>query len=390
MKPTRDRTNAKSTRIPKGSPNAANDRAKAESKPPRTNGNDRAGRKNGTSGTNDKNANSRANGRGAKNGNAARHKPSQRELARARAVDLALRRATPLPWSAPKPPEDDPEAPERIARIMASQSYRRADQDPDFMELDQLRGERLELEYLKPEIVLQRHEVRSTIVVFGSTRLVEPAAARRRLEAARRDLDRAPRDPEAERRVAVAERVKSLSRYYDEARSLARIVSTVCQQGGPYQFVVMTGGGPGIMEAANRGAFDVGAKSVGLNINLPHEQYPNPYITPELCFQFRYFALRKMHFMRLARALVAFPGGYGTLDEVFDALCLIQTQKIPPLPVILVGREFWKKAFDPEFLASEGVIDAEDVHLFTYAETGEEAWERIVDFWRGFGEPVIP
>ncbi len=348
---------------------ATNAKSSTDPRPARTNGSSRGNRKNGNNGP---------------------RKPTPRELARARAVDLAMRRATPLPWSAPKPPEDDPEAAERIARIMASQSYRRADQDPDFMELDELRGERLELEYLKPDIVLRRHQVRSTVVVFGSTRLVEPAAALRRLEAARRDLDRAPTDPEAQRRVAVAERVKALSRYYDESRELARIVSTVCQQGGPYQFVVMTGGGPGIMEAANRGAFDVGAKSVGLNINLPHEQYPNPYITPELCFQFRYFALRKMHFMRLARALVAFPGGYGTFDEVFDALCLIQTQKIPPLPVILVGREFWKRAFDPEFLASEGVIDAEDVHLFTYAETAQEAWERIVDFWRGFGEPVIP
>jgi uncharacterized protein (TIGR00730 family) len=303
---------------------------------------------------------------------------------------VVIARSAPLPVQIPKPLEDEPEADERIARIMASPSYRRADQDPDFMDLDELRGERLELEYLKAEIELRRQDIRSTIVVFGSTRLVEPAAARRKLEAARRDLDRNPKDPVCQRRVSVAERVVHLSRYYVEARELGRIVSRVCQQGGPYQFVVMTGGGPGIMEAANRGAFDVGAKTVGLNIILPHEQYPNPYITPDLCFQYRYFALRKMHFMMRARALVAFPGGYGTFDEVFDALCLIQTQKIPPLPVVLVGREFWRKAFDAEFLASEGVIDPEDMHLFRYAETGQEAWEHIVEFWRGFGEHVIP
>ncbi len=313
-----------------------------------------------------------------------------RDGARDREPSRVLQRVSPLPGSKPKPLEDDPQAAERIARIMSSPSYRRADQDPDFMELDELRGERLELEYLKPQIELTRHQVRSTIVVFGSTRLVEPAAARRKVEAARKALAAAPDDPEARRRAAVAERVKALSRYYNEARELGRIVSTVCQKEGPYQFVIVTGGGPGIMEAANRGAFDVQAKSVGLNIILPHEQFPNPYITPELCFQFRYFALRKMHFMMHARALVAFPGGYGTFDEIFDALCLIQTQKIPPLPVVLVGREFWTKAFDPEFLAAEGVIDPEDRHIFTYVETAQEAWERIIDFWRGEGEAIVP
>jgi hypothetical protein len=151
----------------------------------------------------------------------------------------------------------------------------------------------------------------------------------------------------------------------------------------------MTGGGPGIMEAANRGAFDVGAKSVGLNIALPHEQYPNPYITPDLCLRFHYFALRKLHFLHRAKALVAFPGGYGTLDEVFETLTLVQTRKIKPLPVVLVGREFWSQAVDFEFLVDEGVIDPEDKELFRFAETAEEAWDHITAWYECNGEPLL-
>jgi uncharacterized protein (TIGR00730 family) len=152
----------------------------------------------------------------------------------------------------------------------------------------------------------------------------------------------------------------------------------------------VTGGGPGIMEAANRGAHDVGAKSVGLNITLPHEQFPNPYITPELCFQFRYFALRKLHFMLRARALVAFPGGYGTLDELFETLCLIQTRKVEPLPVVLVGEQYWRRVFDAEFLAAEGVIDPEDVELFRFAETADEIWKGICAWYEEAGAPLFP
>jgi uncharacterized protein (TIGR00730 family) len=165
------------------------------------------------------------------------------------------------------------------------------------------------------------------------------------------------------------------------AREFARMVSQTCVS-CPREFVIMTGGGPGIMEAGNRGAHETNAPSVGLNITLPMEQFPNPYITPSLCFRFRYFGLRKLHFMKRAKALVAFPGGFGTLDELFDALCLVQTRKISPMPIVLVGREFWSRAFNPRFLADEGVIADEDLQLFSYAETADEVWTTIRTFYR--------
>ena len=174
-----------------------------------------------------------------------------------------------------------------------------------------------------------------------------------------------------------AERLLSLSRFYDEARTFARIVSESSQSS---DFVIVTGGGPGIMEAANRGAYDIGAESIGFNITLPHEQSPNPYITPDLCFQFHYFAIRKMHFLLRSKALVAFPGGYGTLDELFEALTLVQTQKIEPLPIVLMGKEFWQEILDLEGMVRNGVIDPEDINLFIYAETAEEAWHHIREF----------
>jgi len=275
---------------------------------------------------------------------------------------------------------------ERLAR---SPAYVRADQDLDFLQRDELRPTRLQIEYLKPHLTLQDHGVTATIVVFGGTRIVEPEEAGRRLEDARRALAEKPGDPDLERRLAVAERVAAKSPYYGVARELGRRIAE--SGGGPddVRVLVMTGGGPGIMEAANRGAHDVGAPSVGLNILLPHEQFPNPYVTPELCFQFRYFALRKMHFLMRARALVAFPGGYGTFDELFETLCLIQTRKIDPLPVVLVGEEFWRQAVNVDFLADEGVIDPRDKDLFRFAETAEEAWQAIVDWYRDAGRELF-
>ena len=177
-----------------------------------------------------------------------------------------------------------------------------------------------------------------------------------------------------------ARRVLAKSRYYDEAREFGRIVSSTCQKEGLCDFVVVTGGGPGVMEAANRGAFDVGAKSAGFNIVLPHEQFPNPYITPGLCIYFHYFATRKMHFLMRAKALVAFPGGYGTLDELFETLTLIQTRKMPPVPIVLFGREFWERAINLPYLVEEGTIAPEDLDLVSYAETPAEAWETIARF----------
>ena len=172
-----------------------------------------------------------------------------------------------------------------------------------------------------------------------------------------------------------------LGRYYDEAREFGRLVSGSCQTDGRRDYVIVTGGGPGVMEAANRGAHDIGAKSIGMNITLPHEQAPNPYITPELCFQFHYFAIRKMHFLLRAKALVAFPGGLGTFDELFETLTLVQTMKVDRLPVLLFGREFWEGAVDFRYLADEGVIDFADLDLFSFVETAEEAWHLISNFY---------
>jgi len=269
----------------------------------------------------------------------------------------------------------------RLARIAASPSYVLAFEDRELLLRDELRANRLELEFLKPELIQQDHAIRSTLVVFGGTRILEAAAAEQRI----RDLEAAirqhPGDPTLQQQLEVAHRVRAKSHYYDEARKLAQIVSRANQRDGRCDFVVVTGGGPGIMEAANRGAFDVGAKSMGLNITLPHEQHPNSYITPELCFQLRYFVIRKMHFMMRARALVVFPGGYGTLDELFEALTLVQTHKIEPLPIILCGRSFWQQALDLEFLAREGTIAPRDLELVTYAETAGEIWAIVRDFY---------
>ena len=171
-------------------------------------------------------------------------------------------------------------------------------------------------------------------------------------------------------------------------KSLASLVGTADHSAREHHAAIMTGGGPGMMEAANRGAFDVGAKSLGLNINLPHEQYPNPYVTPELCFSFHYFALRKLHFLLRAKALVAFPGGYGTLDELFEVLTLIQTRKIKPIPVVLVGEAYWRRAVDIDFLVDEGVIASEDRELFWFAETAQEIWDGILQWYDASGEPL--
>ena len=299
------------------------------------------------------------------------------------------RRRQPLPWHRPKSPDEDPEAPSRLRAILASESYRLAEQDLGFLARDEARGVRLQIEYLKPETLLQEHAIHGTIVVYGGTRITEPAAARRSMEALRQALETDPRNTILIRKLAVAERILAKSRYYEIAREFGRLVgSSRDNDGSRSKLVIMTGGGPGIMEAANRGAFEVGAKSVGLNINLPHEQYPNPYITPDLCFRFHYFALRKMHLLQRAKALVAFPGGFGTLDELFEVLTLVQTRKIKPVPIVLVGEEYWRHAINVGFLADEGVIDAEDGELFWFAETANEIWSSILDWYDACGTPL--
>jgi uncharacterized protein (TIGR00730 family) len=286
------------------------------------------------------------------------------------------RRHEPLPWQVAKAAEEDPQAFVRVQAILNSASYRLAEEDADFLARDELRGERLSLEYHKPELLLEKQGIRDTIVVYGSTRICEPAAARRKVEQLRGRLAAEAGDKGLAPQLATAERILAKSHYYDVAREFGRLVSAANNHSGSHT-VIMTGGGPGIMEAANRGAFDVGAKSVGLNIDLPHEQYPNPYITPDLCFRFHYFALRKLHLLQRTRALVAFPGGYGTFDELFEVLTLIQTRKIKPIPVVLVGEDYWRRAVDIDYMVEEGVIDPEDRDLFWFAETAQEIWNGI-------------
>lgn len=245
--------------------------------------------------------------------------------------------------------------------------YRLAFTDVDFMLREELRPVRLQLELLKPEMVLQEHRIASTIVFYGSARIPEPGAAAARAATAR-----------SAREQAVAENLAAKAGYYVEARALAAQISRIVQPVPEERhFVVTSGGGPSIMEAANRGAADAGAPSIGLNIVLEHEQAPNLFVTPALSFQFHYFAIRKMHFLMRARALCVFPGGFGTLDELFEVLTLIQTRKIKPIPVLLFGEAFWRRIVNFEALAEEGVIAFEDLALFRFVETADEAWTHL-------------
>jgi uncharacterized protein (TIGR00730 family) len=250
-------------------------------------------------------------------------------------------------------------------------AYKLAFQDTEFLLREDLRPVRFQLELLKPELLLNEAKIASMFVFYGSARIPEPEKAAALLDIATDERSR-----------RIAERLIAKSRYYDVARELAQIASQSPRDTeGWRHFVVCSGGGPSIMEAANRGAADVGAETVGLNIVLPHEQAPNPYVTPSLSFQFHYFALRKMHFLLRARALAVFPGGFGTFDETFELLTLIQTGKIKPIPVLLFGREFWEKVVNFEALVDEGVIAERDLDLFHYVETAEEAWAIVQDFY---------
>ena len=259
-----------------------------------------------------------------------------------------------LPGQKPKPAEEDPLAPAAMRAIMASPTYREADKDLDFLAGPDTRGLRLLLDYVKPEHFLRKHNVAHTIVVFGGTRIVEEKAAQRVVTECAAASAASPQNEELRDKLARAERVLAKSRYYDVAREFGRIVG-----------------------------------AIGLNITLPNEQYPNPYVTPELCFSFHYFAMRKFHFLQRARALVAFPGGYGTIDELFEVLALIQTRKMNPVPVILVGESYWQKVFDPEFLLAEGVIAPEDLELFWYADSAQEIWNDILRWHEMNGDPLL-
>ena len=273
------------------------------------------------------------------------------------------------------------DAKKMVERLKKAPAYRIAYKDIDFIDRDYLRPTRLQLELLKTEMILRHHKIVSTIVVFGGTRIVEPKKAAAEVRRVERRLKKKPGDLELKAQLAVARSIHEKSRYYDEGRAFGRLVSQESQRDERYEYVIVTGGGPGIMEAANRGSYEAGHKSIGLNITLPMEQEPNPYISPELCMQFHYFAIRKMHFMLRAKALVAFPGGFGTLDELFEALTLVQTQKMPPLPIILLGRRYWKKLINFDFLVNEGTIAPEDRELFVYADTARAAWDFIKYFY---------
>lgn len=267
-----------------------------------------------------------------------------------------------------------------LEAMLSSPSYVLADDDHELLERQEMRGVRMMLELQKPEMALQEEKIHSTVIVFGGTQIIERSAAQRRLTEAQKAAAAKPGDTAAAREVARSEQLVSLSHYYDEAREFARLVSIDHQYETRREFVIVTGGGPGVMEAANRGAFDVGCKSIGLNIRLPSEQHPNPFITPELCFQFRYFAIRKFHFILRAAGVVLFPGGFGTLDELFEALTLRQTHRMQPAPIVLYGRDYWKSVIDFRKLADYGVISDAHLDLFTYADTPEAAWRTIVDF----------
>jgi len=270
-----------------------------------------------------------------------------------------------------------------------SPAYRIAYEDTEFLNQDEQRPVRLLLELQKPEIRLLEHNIQSTIVVFGSARTLPPDRAQNQLDdLLKKQKGRKKGDETLEARISRARRQVERSKYYEEARRFAQMVSQDFVEMNRMDFVVATGGGPGIMEAANRGAHDEHQMSMGLNIILPKEQEPNPYISPELCFQFRYFAVRKMHFMLRARAMVAFPGGYGTMDELFEALCLVQTGKMPKMPIVLVGKEWWSRVIDWDFLVDEGVIDPDDLRLFTMVDTAQEAVDTIYAFYGGGVPPA--
>lgn len=276
----------------------------------------------------------------------------------------------------------------QIEKIIKSDNYQKAYLDESFLMSDAAREVRILSEYVKAETSLKKRRVLSTIIVFGSARILPPEKAEALLAAAEKRLTSDPDSAEFRQEVRKAKEQTAMSVYYEQARRFAEMVSSIHQtkpedpEGlSGRQYVICTGGGPGIMEAANRGAADAGSISIGLNITLPHEQRPNPYITPDLCFQFHYFAVRKLHFLLRAVALVAFPGGFGTFDELFEGLTLRQTGKMQRLPIVLFGEDFWRKTVNFQNLVDTGMISPEDLNLFHFVNTPEEAMEAIIRYY---------
>ncbi|MDR1959356.1 MAG: LOG family protein [Planctomycetaceae bacterium] len=279
--------------------------------------------------------------------------------------------------------------------LLNSASYVLAYNDFVFLNSADARPFRMQLEVVKPEQIMKAERIRSTVIVFGSARLVDSSVAQRMLDQANKNLESEPDNPAYKRDVKKARTLVEFAPYYDMARDFAQIVSRFNQQIAPkdgyanHDFVICTGGGPGIMEAANRGAYDVGARSIGLNIKLPVEQYPNPYISNEFCFQFHYFGIRKLHFMLRAKALVVFPGGFGTFDELFEGLTLRQTHRMQQLPIILFAEDYWRKAVNFDYLVESGMIAEEDLDLFVFVKTPEEAWNAIMKYHKDHNDPII-
>ena len=272
----------------------------------------------------------------------------------------------------PSPSDNEKPDPAKTA-----QAYLLAFEDIGFLREEELRPVRLQLELRKPELIQNREDIRSTVVVFGSARVPNENENDEVVRKAEEALAKDPENADLKRRKLIADNLAAKQKYYEEAKKFAGLATRASLKNGHRDYVVVTGGGPGIMEAANRGAYEAGGKNIGLKVTLPHEEKSNEYITPELCFQFHYFAIRKMHFLMRARALVVFPGGFGTFDELFETLTLIQTEKMEAVPIVLFGQEFWETAVNFEYLVDEGVISPEDLSLFTFSETAEDAWKFI-------------
>lgn len=271
---------------------------------------------------------------------------------------------------------------ELLEKVENSSTYKLAEDDKDFLKEYETRGVRLELDYLKAELAMRKFGIEHTIAIFGSARTLPQ-------EVAKKIVDDLITNGINAQELKRATKMLNNSYFYEDARELGQIIGKSGKGVKDNRLMVMTGGGPGIMEAANRGAYEVGANSIGLNINLPHEQHPNPYITPELCLQFHYFSIRKFHFFQRAKAMVVYPGGFGTMDELFELLTLIQTKSMKQMPVVIVGKQWWSNLLNIEFLIEERMVNIDDLSIFKVVDTAKEAWEEILKWYNNKGMPLF-
>ena len=267
-----------------------------------------------------------------------------------------------------------------LEAILKSSSYKLAHEDLELLNTDEMRGVRMLLEITKPEQVIEKENIISTVIIFGGVHISEEITSKRRLAEALKLLEEDPKSTFLKQEVKRYKNLYSMSHYYSSARNLSKLISNETKLESPHAHVIVTGGGPGIMEAANRGAFDAGCKSIGLNISLPNEQHPNSFITPGLCFKFNYFAMRKFHFVMRSEAAVFFPGGFGTLDELFELLTLRQTDMKKHIPIVLFGRDYWNKVINFQYLSDMGLIEENHLSIFKYADSAKEAWDLIKEY----------